>query len=76
MKLAMGPIGQAQQHDEKKLESFSMSEHSFRYSRSKQIALFTRVSLRSAAIVFKDRNTKCKHRSNKLEITNTATNPG
>jgi len=76
MKLVMGPIGQAQQHDEKTLESFSMSEHSFRYSRSKQIALFTRVSLRSAAIVFKDRNTKCKHRSNKLEITNTATYPG
>ena len=76
MKLVMGPIGQAQQHDEKKLESFSMTEHSFRYSRSKQIALFTRVSLRSTAIVFKDRNTKCKHRSNKLEITNTATYPG
>jgi hypothetical protein len=76
MKLVMGPIGQAQQHNEKKLESFSVSKYSFRYPRSKQLALFTRASLRSAAIVFKDRNTKCKHRSNKLEITNTAINPG
>ena len=76
MKLVMGPIGHAQQHKEEKLESFSVSEYSFRYPRSKQLALFTRASLRSAAIVFKDRNTKCKHRSNKLEITNTATYPG
>ena len=30
MKLVMGPVGQAQQHNEMKLESFSVSKYSFK----------------------------------------------